>query len=206
MSETLIKRHWYDGWFYSVFIDSDRSNLRNKILRFLEKDKNVLDIGCGTGGFALKIASCSKYVLGMDVSESMIRTANRRKKKSGLKNVDFINGNARELSTILDQRFDYAALSFFIHEVNPQYRLEILRQARKCAEVLLIYDYHIPLPRDLSGAFVKAVEFFAGREHFRNFVNFNQNGGIRPLLDSLGFSILDSRINRPGIFEIVKAA
>lgn len=205
MTETLLKRHWYDGWFYSIFIDSDRSNLRNKILRFLEKNKTVLDIGCGTGGFALKIAPFSKYVLGVDISESMIRTANRRKKKSGCENIDFMNANALELSTLLDRHFDYAVLSFFIHEVNPQYRLEILRQAKRCADVLLIYDYHVPLPRNLSAAFVKAVEYFAGREHFRNFVDFNQNGGIQPLLDSVGLTIKESKVNRPRIFQIVKA-
>ncbi len=204
MTETLLKRHWYDGWFYSIFIDSDRSHLRNKILRFLEKDKTVLDIGCGTGGFVLKIAPCSKYVLGVDISESMIRTANRRKKKSGFTNIDFLIGNARELSHLIDQHFDYAVLSFFIHEVNPEYRLEILRQSKKCAEVLLIYDYHIPLPRNISAVFVKAVEYFAGREHFKNFVDFSQNGGIRPLLNSIDLTIKDDKVNRPGIFQIIK--
>jgi SAM-dependent methyltransferase len=206
VAETFLKRHWYDGWFYSILIDSDRSNLRNNILGFLENDKSVLDIGCGTGGFALRIATCSKYVLGVDISESMIRTANQRKERLGISNIDFISGNAMELSTLLDRHFDHAVLSFLLHEINPQYRLKIIEQAHQCADALLIYDYFVPQPRNFSAALIKVIEYLGGHDHYKNFLDFKQNGGIRPLLNSLGLTIREDRIKRPGVFYMVKAS
>lgn len=205
MAETFLKRHWYDGWFYSIFFDSDRSNLRNNILGFVEEDQSVLDIGCGTGGFALRIATCSKYVMGIDISESMIHTANQRKKKSGFTNIDFISGNALKLNNLLNRHFKYAVLSFLLHEINPQYRLKIIEQAHQCADALLIYDYFVPQPRNLSAFLIKVIEYLGGHDHYKNFLNFQQNGGISPLLNSLGFTIQEDRINGSGLFYMVKA-
>lgn len=204
MSETLIKRHWYDGWFYSLFIDTNSSRIRNKIFNFMEKDKTVLDVGCGTGGFALKIAKCSRYVVGVDISEKMIRVANKRKKRWQLQNVNFIHANANQLTSFLDRKFDYAVLSFFIHEISSEDRMAVLTEAKQCADQLIIFDYKIPQPKNILAMGIQLIEFFAGWDHYQNFLDFNQQGGMNPLLDSLGFEILSERLNRSGVFRIVK--
>ncbi|MEP6922114.1 MAG: class I SAM-dependent methyltransferase [bacterium] len=47
----------------------------------------VLEIGCGTGGFARRLAEGSKHVLALDLSPEMIRIA--RERSSEFSNIDF---------------------------------------------------------------------------------------------------------------------
>ena len=75
----------------------------------------MLDVGCGTGGFVMKLSERSRSVTGVDLSEKMIRTARKRKEKEGADNVEFLCTDATELTAVLDRKFEYATMSFFLH-------------------------------------------------------------------------------------------
>ena len=57
------------------------------------KSKKVLDVGCGTGNFALKAAKKGAYVLGIDFAEEAINIAKKTRKHKNLKfeNIDVKN-------------------------------------------------------------------------------------------------------------------
>lgn len=205
MSQTLLQKHWYDGWFYARFIDTDATPLRNKILDFLEDGKTVIDVGCGTGGFALKMASRCRYVLGVDVSEKQIVMAQRRKEKAGVQNVDFRHINAAALGKSLQEKFDYATLSLMIHEIPQSERLQILREIKQVAEKIIILDYNTPQPFSFWGAAIRTIELFAGREHYRNFKDFVRRGGLPELLRETGLAAQEEKINRARVFRTVLA-
>lgn len=203
MSQTLLQKHWYDGWFYAKFIDSDASPLRNKILDLIEDGKTVIDIGCGTGGFALKMAPRCRYVLGVDVSEKQIAMAQKRRKKAGVQNVEFRHVNAAALGKSLEEKFHYATLSMMLHEIPQSERLQILREVKQITEKIIFLDYNTPQPFSFWGAAIRTIEFFAGREHYRNFKDFVQRGGLPALLKEAGFTVLQEKINRAKMFRIV---
>ncbi|GAB4372659.1 MAG: hypothetical protein Kow0042_16070 [Calditrichia bacterium] len=205
MSQTVIKRHWYDGWFYALFIDSENSDLRKRLFNLIPDGSKVLDVGCGTGGFALRLARKGHQVTGVDLSEKMIRVARRRQKRSDLTNLEFINLNAVHLSRCLTRPFDCATMSFFLHEISPTERLQILREVQKVARQIIILDYHVPPPKNVWGILVRLIEFFAGRKHFAHFNDFVTRGGLFPLLAEAGFRIEESKVNRMGIFQVVSA-
>lgn len=60
-------------------------------------DKNdlVLDIGCGEGIMALKLAFRCRHVIGLDINEGQIHLAQRRKKSAGrgVNNTSFLTGD-----------------------------------------------------------------------------------------------------------------
>lgn len=205
MSQTLLQKHWYDGWFYAKFIDTDTIPLRHKILDFIEDGKSVIDVGCGTGGFALKMAPRCRHVLGVDVSQKQIAMAQRRKEKSGLRNVEFQHANAAALGELLQEKFDYATLSLMIHEIPQEERLRILREVKQAAEKIIILDYNVPQPLNFWGAAIRAIEFFAGKEHYKNFKDFGRRGGLPSLLNEAGLRIREEKINRTKVFRIVLA-
>jgi len=205
MPQTLLQKHWYDGWFYARFIDTDATPLRNKILDFLEDGKTVIDVGCGTGGFALKMAPRCRYVLGVDVSEKQVVMAQRRKEKSGVKNVEFRHINAAALGQSLQEKFDYATLSLMIHEIPQSERLQILREVKQIADKIIILDYNTPQPFSFWGAAIRTIEFFAGREHYRNFKDFVRRGGLPVLLKESGLAIQKEKVNRARVFRTVLA-
>lgn len=49
----------------------------------------VLDVGCGTGSLALRLAPCGAHVHGLDLSSEMIRIARAKAEAAGATNVTF---------------------------------------------------------------------------------------------------------------------
>ena len=205
MRNKLKKRGWYDGWFYATFIDGDSFGLREILFREIEPGQSVLDVGCGTGGLALKLAEKCQYVAGVDISAKQIKVAQKRKQKSGLQNVEFFHTNGDELTEIFQQKFDTAVFSFVLHEMNPQERMDVLNSVKKISSKLIILDYPAPLVKNIWGIFIRLIEFIAGKEHFRNYKHFQKNNGLKPLLEKSGFSILNEKLNRKKIITIVSA-
>jgi SAM-dependent methyltransferase len=203
MSNKLIRKGWYDGWFYAWFIDSNFTQFRNRIFKYIEPDKRIIDIGCGTGRFTQKIAERSKYVLGVDISEKQINMAQKRLKRTGVTNVDFLHASATDLKNNIADKFDYAILTFILHEIQQPERVRILSNIKEFAEKILILDYHHPMAQNISGHIIRLTEFFAGREHFENFRDFNKRGGLTPLLQESGLKIIQDKINRPQVFRTV---
>ena len=56
----------------------------------LNKDINVLDVGCGGGAYSIALASKVKNVVGVDFSPKMIELANDTKKRMNITNAEFI--------------------------------------------------------------------------------------------------------------------
>lgn len=97
----------------------------------------VLDIGTGTGTLAGVFARMGARVTGMDVSPGMLRQA--RKKYPQVK---FIQAPAHSIEEMEDNSFEVVSAAFVIHEMPPDYRVNLLRQMKRVArEVVLIIDY-----------------------------------------------------------------
>ena len=65
----------------------------------LEKPTLVLDIFCGIGGFALFASQFTKKVVGVEVSESAIKSAKLAAQDNGFKNIQFLPKDAEEFLT-----------------------------------------------------------------------------------------------------------
>ena len=58
----------------------------------IRPDHTVLEIGCGTGSLALRLASSAAEVHGLDISREMVRIARDKAKAQGVQNVYFHEG------------------------------------------------------------------------------------------------------------------
>lgn len=111
--------------------------------------KKILDVGCGTGSVAIKIARSlvernGSLVIGLDAAPRMINIA--RKKAVRLKNIRFDIGAAEELP-YADGFFDAAISTFFFHHIDLELKkkaLEELRRVIKRDGVLVIVDMDKP--------------------------------------------------------------
>jgi len=57
------------------------------------KEKNILDVGCGSGRYSLELASKGAHVVGIDISRKMLSLAEERARILGLTNCIFIQGD-----------------------------------------------------------------------------------------------------------------
>ena len=75
------------------------------------RDRDVLDIGTGTGRLALIIAPLARSVLGLDPDPEGIREARAEARRRGLRNVRFAVSTAQDLG-VGRERFDTALFSW----------------------------------------------------------------------------------------------
>lgn len=102
------------------------------------KGKNVLDIGTGTGSWAIKFFDKkSKKVVGVDFAEKMILQA-----KKNYPEIEFMTCNAEKLEKISDKSFDISTASFVLHGVKKDRRAKILMQMQRVTkEHIIIHDF-----------------------------------------------------------------
>jgi len=94
------------------------------------ENKKILDVCCGTGDISLWLAARmpEAQVTGLDFADKMLRTAKRRQKEQGLKNISFRLGNAMQMP-FADNSFDCAVISFGLRNV-PDY-LQTVKEMRR---------------------------------------------------------------------------
>jgi cyclopropane fatty-acyl-phospholipid synthase-like methyltransferase len=103
---------------------------------------SVLDIGCGLGGPAFRMASKSGVsVHGIDLSANMIRIAKTRLKEEGLNNlVTFSQGNCLELQAIEKYHVVHSR-DVFLHISDKNRLFEVIRRILVSGGQLAFSDY-----------------------------------------------------------------
>jgi len=197
------KKHWYDGLFYDKFIAPNQDRLFTLIKKLIEPQSKLIDVGCGTGRFSFTVSDKCESVLGIDLSERNINRANSLLLKNPQSNLSFKHTNVSKLISNGEQHFDYAVLTYVIHEVNPEERILLLKEISKIADKIIIGDYLVPQPKGFWRLLNEVVEFAAGKEHYRNYKNFVTNGGIKGIAETAGLKIIDEIKNQPQTSHLV---
>lgn len=60
-----------------------------RVRKYLTPSSNVLEVGCGTGTTALKLAGDARKIVATDIAPNMVAIGERKKAEVGVKNVDF---------------------------------------------------------------------------------------------------------------------
>lgn len=147
----------------------------------------ILDVATGTGEQALAFAEKGAEVIGIDLSEQMLRVARR---KNRLPNLSFQRADAAELP-FPAASFDVTCISFALHEMPQSVREAVLSgtaRVTKPGGLIVVVDYALPrgpLASALSYHFVKLYE----RDHYADFVRRD----MPDMLAKAGFRLRDSR-------------
>jgi ubiquinone/menaquinone biosynthesis C-methylase UbiE len=74
--------------------------------------ERVLDLGSGDGTTAIPAAQRGADVVGVDIARNLVAAGNERARETGLTNVTFQQGDARDLAGIGDDEFDRVVTIF----------------------------------------------------------------------------------------------
>jgi ubiquinone/menaquinone biosynthesis C-methylase UbiE len=124
------------------------------------KDKSVLDIGTGTGAWAMMFLNNKADVVhGIDFSEKMLEVSKKKHPK-----IHFSTGNAENLSDIDDGSFDIVTASYVVHGVKADKRAKMINEMQRIAkEVIVIHDFVGKTP-----IFIRFLEFME-QSDYKNF-------------------------------------
>ncbi len=103
-------------------------------------DKNVLDIGCGSGRTTAILKNLSKEYVGLDYSLEMVESCKKR-----FPGVCFNNGDVREMSEFKDREFDCVIFSFNgLDSVSHNDRFKGLREIHRVLKQdgLFVFSSH----------------------------------------------------------------
>jgi SAM-dependent methyltransferase len=114
----------------------------NFLLRHLPPNcHDVLEIGCGTGGFARRLAERSERVLALDLSGEMIRIA--RERSAQFPNIEFQLADINDRPLPVDT-FDCIATIATLHHIPIEETLLKMKAALRPGGVLLVLDLFEP--------------------------------------------------------------
>lgn len=129
----------YDAWYThkkGSFVDKVETDLAFKLIKIKEGMK-ILDVGCGTGNFSVKLAKMGCKVTGIDISNEMLNIARKKSKEQNL-DIEFLNMDLNNLK-FDDNSFD-AVLSMtafeFIQDA-PKALEELFRIVKKDGQILI---------------------------------------------------------------------
>jgi len=191
------------GIFYGTFVDPILARLRTRVTEEIRQGETVIDIACGTGAQVFALAGRATHITGVDLSQSMIDFANRKLKKSALKNISFYTADATQLEQFGNKSFDVATMSLALHQFDPLFYKPILSEMKRIAKRIVIVDYAVPLPKNYAGIGSRVAEFMAGGEHNRSFKKYYQLGGQNAILPANNLAIQKSVYFGKGAFQLV---
>ena len=129
----------YDAWYRSKmgsFVDKAETDCALRLFK-AKPGMKVLDIGCGTGNFSIKLARMGCKVTGVDISAEMLKVAKDKARSQGL-DIEFHLMDAYDLS-FPDEYFDgvssMAAFEFIPDP--PRAMAEIFRVVKKGGRIVI---------------------------------------------------------------------
>lgn len=131
----------YDAWYTDKkgsFVDTVETDLAFKMIH-VEKGMKVLDVGCGTGNFSIKLAKMGCNVTGIDISDNMLHIARKKAAEENLP-INFMHMDLNDLKfeeNEFDAVFSMAAFEFVGHEDAPEALDEMLRVVKEGGQVLI---------------------------------------------------------------------
>jgi len=192
------------GSIYKIFIDPILKPLRMEALQLVSENSKIIDIACGTGAFALEMSKKAHQVVGIDLSDSQIRTALKSQKKLKVSNVEFKIKDASDLSEFADKEFDLATISLALHQFPTQVALQIFKEIIRISKEIIIVDYAFPLSPGFYKTSTYAIERIAGKAHYQAFKSYMNNGGTKWYIDAFKLGIDQEISKRKKIFTIIK--
>ena len=99
--------------------------------------EDALEIGCGTGAFARRLAERCKRVIGLDLSSEMIRVA--RSRSSQFDNLEFQLADAMTWD-FPESQFDFVCSIATLHHLEQRELLLKIRDALRPRGVLVVLD------------------------------------------------------------------
>jgi len=94
------------------------------------KPCKTIDLGCGTGNYAIYLASIGFYVTGIDISPTAIKIAKENAKKKGVKCIFLVTdvlGNLDEVKETFDFAYDWELLHHIFPEQRKKYVENVYR-------------------------------------------------------------------------------
>ena len=165
--------------FYDI-LTMPFSRIRDKVVNFTDprNASKILDIATGTGKQAFAFAKQGYDVIGIDLSEAMLKVANKKNKFGNLK---FEVADATNLR-FEDNSFDISCMSFALHDMPLIIREKALKEmvrVTKTKGMIVIIDYALPKKNKMSRFLIyHFIDLYEGK-YYSTFIKSDFEASLR---------------------------
>ena len=159
----------------------------------------ILDVATGTGKQAFAFGKRGYEVVGIDLSEHMLKVAERNNEYN---NVGFVLADAARLPFI-NQHFDVGCISFALHEMPLSIRKQALQEivrVTRIGSIIMIIDYSSSSEKRAGGYFVRYIARLYESKYYAEFIRSDLNS----LLKGYGIEITTELSVTHGVVRILK--
>ena len=185
--------------FYDI-VTLPFSRVRDKVVNFTDprNGSKILDVATGTGKQAFAFARKGHEVIGIDLSEAMLKVAHKKNKYG---NVKFEVADATNLR-FKDNSFDVSCVSFGLHDMPLTIREKALKEivrVTKTKGMIVIVDYALPENKISRFLIYHFVNLYEGR-YYSTFIK----SDLEALLKKTGIEIKEGLPVLLGAGKILK--
>lgn len=154
MAKVAAVRRVYREWskVYDTELNSAIKNEGGKLLSLLapRRGERILDLGCGTGRYAIPLAKRGTKVTAVDVSEDMMAVAQEKALRAGLK-IDFRLADINRRLPFPRGHFDNALTSYVLVNIeNLAFTIKEVARVLKRGGTFVISDFNPDINLDLK--------------------------------------------------------
>lgn len=167
--------------------------------------ERVLEIGCGTALQLGRYRGEGRRLVGLDLDMGMLLRARENLKGQG----ELTRGDAGRLP-FGDRAFDLVLACFMLHEMPTETRRRTLSEARRVLASngrFLLTDFSARTDLGFGGKFykllIKGIEASVGGDHYRGYRDYMARGGLPPLIEEAGFSVVCSSTIGRGAIDVL---
>ncbi len=135
-NEITVRRNYEDGKEEYRSSESRYNNLEfyyteKHISEYIGPSSSVIELGCGTGYYAMRFSKKCKEYIGIDITPENIEILNRKIFEFGLKNVIGKVGDATKLENIPNQCFDVVLCLGPLYHLSPNERELVFAECKR---------------------------------------------------------------------------
>lgn len=135
-NEKIVKEKYQDAGEESRATESRYSGLEfhytiKHISEYINQNSTVVELGCGTGYYAMHFSDKCKEYIGVDITPENIALLNEKAINQELKNVKGMVGDATNLNEIPDTSFDVVLCFGPLYHLPPDERELVLAECRR---------------------------------------------------------------------------
>ena len=127
----------------TIIKKGNKNYLASNFKDFIGYNKEVLEVGCGTGQLAIYFAlGTNNNVVGLDPTIESLKLANDFSKKNNIENINFINADIFD-DVLTDEFFDFIWCNGVLHHTKDPYEaFKILAKSLKREGYVLVGLYN----------------------------------------------------------------
>ena len=178
--------------------------------KFVKKDSFILDVGSGDGRDSFYLRKKAKHVLGVDLSNVVIKKNKLKSKRLDFNNIKFKNLSSNHLYKIQNKKINFIYARFFVHAINEASENIFLKNLRKNFKSNTLVALEFRTIKDvLMKKGKKLSKYERLTDHYRRFIDpikFEkklQNLKFKILYKKLGINLSKSTNDNPHLCRIV---